>query len=156
MYEIKLGAYHYIYIGVVLLIALQRLWEMKLSNSHVKILQEKGAIELGKNHLPLMKMIHVFWFLSCLGEGLFQQNFPSQIQVIICSFLLIAGQALRLLTMLTLKERWTINIMVLPGTRAIDRGIFRYIRHPNYLGVILEIFALPLLFGLYKTAITFS
>ena len=70
--------------------------------------------------------------------------------------LLVVGQALRLIAIRTLKERWTTRIIVLREGDPVVGGIFKYIRHPNYLGVILEILALPLIFGCWYTAILFS
>jgi methyltransferase len=67
-----------------------------------------------------------------------------------------AGQALRLIAIRTLGERWTVKVITLPGEPAVAHGIFRYLRHPNYLGVIIEIAALPMLHGAYLTALTFS
>jgi methyltransferase len=46
--------------------------------------------------------------------------------------------------------------MTLPGLPLVRKGIYRYLRHPNYLGVILEILAVPLLHSAYVTAIVFS
>ena len=52
--------------------------------------------------------------------------------------------------------RWTTRIIVLPKADVVAGGIFKYIRHPNYLGVILEIAALPLVFGCWRTALGFT
>jgi methyltransferase len=55
-----------------------------------------------------------------------------------------------------LKWRWTIRVMTIPGLPPVKNGIYRYLRHPNYVGVILEVLAAPLLHSAYLTAITFS
>ena len=68
----------------------------------------------------------------------------------------LAGQALRMAAMRALGERWTVKVMTVPGAPPVQRGIFRWLRHPNYLGVILEIAALPLIHGAYLTTIVFS
>jgi methyltransferase len=66
------------------------------------------------------------------------------------------GQSLRYAAILSLQWRWTVKIMTLPGLPLVRRGIYRYLRHPNYLGVVLEILAVPLLHTAYLTAILFS
>ena len=70
-------------------------------------------------------------------------------------FVLI-GQSLRYAAILTLGPRWTVRVMTLPTEPPITRGIYRYVRHPNYLGVILEIAAVPLLHTAYLTALLFT
>ena len=67
--------------------------------------------------------------------------------------LVLAGQLLRYLSMQALQERWTLTITTLPDTSAVNTGIYRHLRHPNWLGVILEIAALPLIHSAYLTAI---
>ena len=69
---------------------------------------------------------------------------------------LLAGQGLRYAAIHTLGERWTVRVMTLPGAAPVTHGIYHFIRHPNYLGVMLEIAAVPLIHSAYLTAITFS
>jgi methyltransferase len=51
---------------------------------------------------------------------------------------------------------WSVRVFTLPGAEPITRGIYRYIRHPNYLGVALEIAALPLMHSAWRSAVIFS
>ncbi|MGL4880646.1 MAG: isoprenylcysteine carboxylmethyltransferase family protein, partial [Waterburya sp.] len=67
-----------------------------------------------------------------------------------------AGQVLRYLSMQALSWRWTLPIMTVPNLPVVEFGIYRYLRHPNWLGVILEIAFLPLIHSAYLTAIAFS
>jgi len=68
----------------------------------------------------------------------------------------LLGQVLRYAAIRTLDWRWTVRIMTLPDAPPIEAGVYRYIRHPNYLGVILEIAAAPLLHTAYLTSIVFT
>ncbi len=146
----------YAYILLVALIACQRLWEMKKSARNTEALLNRGAVEIGAEHYPVMAMLHGSWLVACLLEATSQTSAPSVGIVVVCLGLLAAGQCLRLLAMSTLGPRWTTRIIVLPEADVVDRGIFRYLRHPNYLGVILEIFALPMVFGGWITAVGFT
>ena len=56
----------------------------------------------------------------------------------------------------SMQGRWTTRILVLPGTPSIATGPFRYLPHPNYCVVALELAALPLIFGLTYTALAFT
>ena len=65
-------------------------------------------------------------------------------------------QALRIWVLMTLGERWTTKIIVLPGAEPVRTGPFRFLNHPNYAVVIGEIAVLPLTFGLWWFAVLFS
>jgi methyltransferase len=70
--------------------------------------------------------------------------------------LLVAAQTLRFWVLLTMKDRWTTRVIVIPREKLIQSGPFRFFAHPNYIAVALEIFLLPLIFGLVTTCIVFS
>lgn len=56
----------------------------------------------------------------------------------------------------SLGERWTTRIIVLTDAPLVSRGPYRWVNHPNYLVVVAEILVLPLVFGLWRTALVFS
>lgn len=70
--------------------------------------------------------------------------------------LLIVAMALRYWVVVTLRQRWTTRVVLLPGASRITRGPFRFLSHPNYLAVVLEIAALPLVHTAWLTALTYS
>ena len=137
------------------LLALQRLFELGLSQKHERALVARGARQYGASQFTLMKLLHVSWFISMLIEVFhFRRPFiPRLAKLAFAVF--TAGQVLRYSAIRTLGERWTTRVFVLPGSM-VKKGIYRYIRHPNYLGVILEIFAVPLLHTAYLTTLVFS
>lgn len=63
------------------------------------------------------------------------------------------GEGLRLSSMHALGDRWSARVFVVPGEPRVRRGLYRFFAHPNYLGVVLEMAALPLLFGAWRTAL---
>jgi methyltransferase len=69
---------------------------------------------------------------------------------------LAAGQVLRYLAIRALAERWSTRIYVVPDAPLIQHGIYRFLRHPNYWGVILEIACVPLIHAAYGTSILWS
>lgn len=146
----------WIFLGLVLLLALQRLLEMRLSRRNETHLRAQGGQEHAPGHFQAMKALHAGWFLSMIGE-VFGLNRPFLPWLAALALLgLVAGQALRYAAIYTLGKRWTVRIFTLPGAPPIQHGIYRYLRHPNYLGVILEVAAVPLLHTAYLTAIVFS
>jgi methyltransferase len=103
-----------------------------------------------------MKALHAGWFIAMLVEvDVLQRPFIPGLSVLaLVTF--AAGQTLRYAALLSLKWRWTVRVMIIPGLPPVQSGIYRYLRHPNYVGVVLEILAAPLIHSAYVTAIVFS
>ncbi|HJL16430.1 MAG TPA: isoprenylcysteine carboxylmethyltransferase family protein [Sandaracinaceae bacterium LLY-WYZ-13_1] len=141
---------------LVALVAAQRLWEVRKSRAHEQALRAAGAVEHAPGQMRWMKLLHGAWLVACVAEAFLLDRaiWPAVSWIAIGVFL--AGQLLRLSAMRALGPRWTVRILVLPGRPPVTRGIFRWVRHPNYLGVVLEVAALPLIGGAWITAIVFS
>ena len=135
------------------LVGLQRLLELWLSRRHEHLLRARGAIERGEGHYPLMVALHVLWLLSTLVEGILR-GAPALSPVPLALFLLV--QPLRYWAIFTLGEYWNTRILVVPGAKLVGGGPYRYLRHPNYIVVVVEILTLPLAFGAWITALVFS
>jgi methyltransferase len=135
-----------------LLVALQRLLELRLSRRHERILRARGAVERGREHYPLIVALHVLWLLSTLIEVVLRG--PVLWPVPLALFLLV--QPLRYWAILSLGENWNTRILVVPGAELVRRGPYKYLKHPNYVVVVVEIAAFPLIFGAWVTAIVFS
>ena len=145
-----------LFLALVLLVAVQRLAEVRLSARNVAALRSQGAVEVGAGHMPWMVALHAAWFVALLAEVfLLDRPFVPWLAVLGLAGL-GAGQALRYAAIRTLGPRWTTNIMVLPNAPPVTSGLYRRIRHPNYLGVILEIAALPLVHTAWLTALVFT
>jgi methyltransferase len=57
---------------------------------------------------------------------------------------------------IALGDRWNTRVIVTPGAPLVTRGPYRWMRHPNYLAVVIEIAAVPMIRGCWMTAVTFS
>jgi methyltransferase len=137
------------------LVAGQRLLELRLSRRHERILRARGAVERGGGHYPLMVGLHVMWLLSTLVEGILRgPGLPAYWPIPLALFLLV--QPLRYWAIFSLGEYWNTRVLVVPGTRLVRRGPYRYLRHPNYVVVFVEIATFPLIFGAWVTALIFS
>ncbi|MXN66566.1 hypothetical protein GR183_16745 [Stappia sp. GBMRC 2046] len=138
--------------AIVLLafVTLQRLAELLLSRKNTQRLVEKGGVEVSPAHYPLIVALHAAW----LG-GLWILAWSAEVRVFwLAVFVLL--QLFRIWIIATLGERWTTRIVILPGAPLIRSGPYRFLKHPNYLVVALEIAVLPLTFGLVIYAIAFS
>lgn len=146
----------YIFIGIILAVILQRLFELRISKHNEAYILSQGGKKHSDNLLGAVKVMQVSWWIAAIAEvWYFDRPFIFTLAFVSLSITLL-GQVLRYLSMQALDRRWTLPIMTLPGLPIVDRGIYGYLRHPNWLGVILEIAALPLIHGAYLTAIMFS
>lgn len=141
---------------LVCTVACQRLLELRLSRRNEAALRARGAVECARHQIPIMTAVHAGWLAGCLVEPwLAHWTFRPALALAGC-FAFACGQALRVLAMRALGARWTVRVLVLPDAPPVQQGVFRHVRHPNYLGVILEIAGLPLIGGAYVTACAFS
>jgi methyltransferase len=139
----------------VALVALQRLLELGLSRRNERLLRARGAVERGQRHYLLLVALHALWLLSTLLEGSLRGlEFPIYWPVPLAAFLLV--QPLRYWAISSLGENWNTRILVVPGEKLVRRGPYRYLKHPNYVVVVVEILSFPLIFGAWITALVFS
>jgi methyltransferase len=144
------------YTAFVALIAVQRLWELRISKRHLRTLRAKGAFEVGAGHYPWMVALHTGFLISCVAEvWLLDRPWRPAVAAVSMMVLAAAG-GLRWWTLSTLGERWTTRVMVIPGEELVTDGPFRFLRHPNYLAVIMEIAAIPMVHCAWLTAGVFS
>lgn len=145
-----------LYTVLVGLVALQRLAELTLSRRHERRLRSRGAVEVGGGHYPWMVALHAAFLASCLAEAwwLGRPFVPALAATALA--VLLAATGLRVWTLRTLGARWTTRVLVLPGEELVAGGPYRFLRHPNYLAVVLEVAALPLVHAAWATAIVFS
>jgi methyltransferase len=142
-------------ITFVVLIALQRVLELLLSRRHERALRAKGAYERGVGHYPVIVGLHAGWLVSTLVEG---WVWGAELSILwpFWLALFVGGQALRYWAILSLGERWTTRVVILPGVPLAGRRPYKHVQHPNYLAVALEIFSAPLIFGVSFTALAFT
>jgi methyltransferase len=137
-------------IALLALVTLQRLVELVWSRRNENRLRARGAIEVGAAHYPLIVALHASWLASLWVAGWDRPlDWPFAI-----AFLVV--QLGRAWVFMTLGSRWTARVLVVPGETLVRRGPYRFVRHPNYLVVSLEMMFLPLALGLPAFAIGFG
>lgn len=136
---------------IVGLVALERLGELVLSHRHTKALLREGGIERGRRHYPLIVALHTAWLIA-----IYLAATPDAPPVWgwIAVYLLL--QAARAWTLASLGRYWTTRIITLPKAPLVERGPYRFLRHPNYAVIVGEIAVLPLAFGEASIAVVFS
>ena len=139
-------------------LALQRLLELRLSKRNEQWMRQRGGREHAPETYRRIVTLHVAWFASMLLEVFAGKRTFRPSLAALAFGMFAAGQALRLTAIRTLGWRWSTRIMTVPGPAGapVRHGIYRYIRHPNYLGVQLEIVSAPLVHSAYLTSALFG
>lgn len=133
-------------------LALQRLGELAWSKRNERRLRERGAVEYGQSHYPAMVALHVGWLASTLLEARRPSAVPTPVRAVALGAFL-AAQPLRYWAIASLGDRWSTRVLVPPDEPPLVGGPYRYLDHPNYVAVVAELAALPLLLGAWRTAL---
>ena len=144
------------YWGLLALLAAERLFELRLSRRNASASFARGATEVGRAHYRVMAGFHTAFLVACaLEAGALRRPFTPALGWAALAAALLA-QGLRYWAIRTLGPRWNTRIIVLPGEIPVTTGPYRSLRHPNYLAVVVEMAAVPLIHGAWLTALLFS
>lgn len=132
----------------------QRVVELFIANSNERWMKEQGAKEYGQNHYRFMVLIHVGFFISLIVEIFIMNRSLHPYWPLLLIFFIIV-QIGRVWVISSLGKYWNTKIIVLPGAEVVKKGPFKYMRHPNYFIVTIELLVIPLLFQAYVTACVF-
>jgi methyltransferase len=113
---------------------------------------QNGAVEYGKKHYPFIIALHSLFFVSLIIEYSMQQT-PSFGLIFLLIYLLLI--AFKVWIIASLGKFWNTKIFRIQNYPLINKGPYKYIKHPNYIIVIAEIALIPLIFQLYYTALIF-
>lgn len=133
-------------------IIIQRLLELRLAARNRAWALSAGAQEVGAGHYPLFFLLHTGWLAGWTGEALVRGPSLSP-RWPLWLVLLGVAQGLRYWAIFSLGRRWNTRILVIPGEPPLRRGPYRWLKHPNYLAVALELATIPLIFGAWLTAL---
>lgn len=144
------------YTALILLVGLERLAELVVSNRNLRWSRQRGGVETGAGHYPVMVALHSALLAGCLVEvWLLDRPFLPGLGWPML-VLALAAQALRWWCISTLGPQWNTRIVVVPGAERVRSGPYRFLSHPNYVAVVLEGVALPLVHTAWLTAVIFS
>lgn len=143
--------------GIILFYLIQRLSELFLNKTNERYLIENfDAVEIDPQDSFRMKFFHSLWFISLISESIWHGKLAQNELSTISFVVLIIAMLIRLHSISLLKEFWTIKIYSLSPRPFIQDGLYKILRHPNYLAVILELIFIPVLLGCHYTAIIFT
>ena len=145
-------AWAYLFIGVL---GIERLVELFIARRNEKWMLSRGAKEYGRSFSKVLFTFHGLWFFSFTLEAALTQRSALIGPVWIIGMLLLM-QFLRYWCILSLGYHWNTKIIVLPSAKIVRNGPYRWVNHPNYWVVRIEIALYPILFGCFVTAIVFG
>lgn len=144
------------YAALVGAVAVERLVELVVSKRHARSMLARGGREYGARHYPVMVAVHVALLLGCVLEvAVADRPFVPWLGWAMLAVVL-ASQALRWWCITTLGEQWSTRVIVSPHVPLVSRGPYRFLRHPNYVAVVAEGAALPLVHSAWLTATVFT
>lgn len=144
------------YLLLIGVVAVERLAEVIVAERNRSVSQAHGGIEFGARHYPAMVALHTGLLAGCLLEPivLHRPFIPALGWPMFA--IVLAAQALRWWCINTLNYQWNTRVIVIPGAARIIGGPYRFVPHPNYVAVIAEGLALPLVHSAWITAYAFS
>lgn len=135
-------------------VAVERIAELVVSQRNLSWSRQRGGVEFGAAHYPAMVALHTGLLAGCLVEASFRPFVPALGWPMLA--LVLAAQALRWWCIATLGRQWNTRVVVIPDATRVVRGPYRYVAHPNYVAVVVEGVALPLVHSAWLTAAVFT
>jgi len=144
------------YVLLIAVVAVERLAELVVAQRNMTWSLARGGVEYGRGHYPPMVLLHTGLLVGCVVEvGLLSRPFLPGLGWPMLAIVL-AAQALRWWCIATLGRQWNTRVVVIPGASRVTGGPYRLMPHPNYVAVVAEGVALPLVHTAWITALTFS
>jgi methyltransferase len=141
---------------LVALVALERLAELVVSTRNAAWSFERGGRETGRGHYPVMVALHSGFLVAMLVEAWVRRpDVPPALAWTMLA-LVVGSQALRWWCIATLGRRWNTRVIIVPGLPPVTSGPYRFLAHPNYVAVVVEGIALPLVHAAWITALAFT
>lgn len=147
---------HALWLGLIALTAVERLVELVVSKRNLAWSLARGGVEYGFGHYPVMVVIHTGLLLGCVAEVLLADRpfLPALGLPMIA--VAVGCQLLRWWCITTLGPRWNTRVVIVPGLPRVVGGPYRWLNHPNYVAVVTEGLALPLIHTAWITATAFT
>ena len=144
------------YYLLILAIGIERLAELIVSKRNARWAFAHGGKEFGHNHYPVMVTVHAALLLGCVVEvWALHRPFIAWLGWPMLASVALS-QALRWWCVRTLGPRWNTLVIVVPQAPLVRRGPYRWLHHPNYVAVVVEGVALPLVHTAWVTAACFT
>lgn len=141
---------------LIVIVAIERIIELVISKRNLSWSFSQGGIEYGRSHYKYMVALHVFLLGGALAEVWITRPTLNPTFSWIMFALAMASQALRWWCIASLGKRWNTLVVIVPGMPVSKSGPYKWFKHPNYVAVVIEGFALPMVGFAWMTALIFT
>ncbi len=145
-----------LFTGLILLVGLERVAELAVSRRNAAWSFERGGVETGQQHFVVMVLLHSGLLAGAAAEVWIRRPGFAPLLAAVMLAAVLASQALRWWCIATLGRRWNTRVIVIPRLPLVRSGPYRWFSHPNYLAVVVEGVALPLVHTAWITAVVFT
>ena len=142
------------YVLLIAAVAVERVAELIVSQRNLSWSRERGGVEFGARHYPAMVALHTGLLAGCVVEAFFRPFLPALGWPMLA--VVVAAQGLRWWCITTLGHQWNTRVVVIPDAARVTGGPYRFFSHPNYVAVVAEGVALPLVHTAWITAAVFT
>jgi methyltransferase len=141
------------FLGLLLVVALLRIVELRISRAHQRDMTARGAAKVEEPRFRWMVMLHTALLIGAALEVVFLRRPFIPVLAAVMFAVFLAANWVRWWVIRTLGSHWNVQVMDSTGLGVITTGPFRYVRHPNYAAVFTEMAALPLIHTAWITAV---
>jgi methyltransferase len=141
------------FLGLLLAVALLRIFELRVSQRHQKEMIARGATRVDKPKFRWIVLVHTAVLIGAALEVVVLRRpfYPLLAAVMFAIFL--AANGVRLWVVRTMGQHWNVQVMDSTRLGVVTSGPFRFVRHPNYAAIFAEMFSLPLIHTAWITAL---
>ncbi len=147
-----MGLSVYLFLALLAAVGLLRLIELRISRRHQESLLAGGAVPVPEPHFKWIVLIHTGVLIGAALEVIALRRPFLPILAAVMFALTLASNLVRLWVILALGNLWSVRVMDSTRLGVVTSGPFRFVRHPNYAAVFVELFALPMIHTAWITA----
>jgi methyltransferase len=141
------------FLALLLAVGLLRIFELGVSRRHQQQMIAGGATKVKEPHFRWMVLVHTAVLIGAALEVVVLRRPFIPILAVVMLFLFLAANGVRLWVVRTMGKLWNVQVMNSTSLGVVTSGPFRFVRHPNYTAVFIEMFSLPLIHTAWITAL---
>jgi methyltransferase len=141
------------YLALLAVVGIGRLVELRISRRNQRQLEKQGCRKIFEPRFRWLVCLHGGVLVSAATEVLLLHRPLISALAVTMGMLFVLANVLRWWTIRTLAERWNVEVMTSSPVGVVIAGPYRWVRHPNYAAVVVELFALPMIHTAWITAL---
>ena len=141
------------YLALLAVVGLERLFELRISRRNQQKLEKQGVRKIAEPHFRWMVFMHGGVLVCAATEVILLHRPLIPLLAISMTALFVFANALRWWVIRTLAGHWNVEVMASSRVGVVTSGPYRWVRHPNYVAVVIELFSLPMIHTAWITAL---